>query len=81
MNSIPICRAALLILSLTALLTSGCATIVKGRSQGVTVKTDPPGANCELSRKDKSVGVVNPTPGTVQLGKGATALDVVASRS
>ena len=76
MNSILICRATLLILIVTAILTSGCATIVKGSSQGVTVKTDPPGANCDLTRKGKSIGVVNPTPGTVQLGKGASALDV-----
>jgi hypothetical protein len=80
MNGFLICRTAVLILALTALLTSGCATIVKGGSQGVTVKTDPPGANCDLSRKGQSVGVVNPTPGTVQLGKSATALDVICRK-
>ena len=76
MNRILIFRVTMLILIVTAILTGGCATIVKGGSQGVTVKTDPPGANCDLTRKGKSVGVVNPTPGTVQLGKGASALDV-----
>lgn len=76
MNSILIWRTTFLILFVTALLTSGCATIVTGRSQGLTVKTDPPGANCDLTRKGKSVGVVNPTPGTAQLGKSASALDV-----
>lgn len=76
MNSILIGRTSFLILIVTVLLTSGCATIVTGHLQSVTVKTDPPGANCDLTRKGKSVGVVNPTPGTVQLGKGASALDV-----
>ena len=76
MNSILICRAILLILIATALFTSGCATIVTGRSQGLTVKTDPPGANCDLTRKGKSVGVVSPTPGTAQLGNSASTLDV-----
>ena len=80
MNSILMCRATFFILIVTALLTSGCATIVKGSSQGVTVKTDPPGASCELSKQGKSVGVVNPTPGTVQLGKGASALDVICKK-
>ena len=80
MNRLLIWRATFFILIVTALLTSGCATIVKGSSQGVTVKTDPPGASCELSKQGKSVGVVNPTPGTVQLGKGASALDVICKK-
>ena len=81
MNRILIWRTAFIILSVAALLTSGCATIVKGGSQGVTVKTDPAGANCELTKKGKSVGVVNPTPGSVQVGKGASALDVVCKKT
>src|SRR6185436_19391524 len=80
MNSIPGCRAILAILAAAVILTSGCATIVKGRSQSVTVRTDPPGATCELSKQGQSLGVVNPTPGTVQLGKGAAALDVSCKR-
>ena len=80
MSRILIWRTTFFILIVTALLTSGCATIVKGSSQGVTVKTDPPGASCELSKQGKSVGVVNPTPGTVQLGKGASALDVICKK-
>lgn len=81
MNSILIWRVTFLILFVPALITSGCATIVTGRSQGLTVKTDPPGANCDLTRKGKSVGVVNPTPGTAQLGKSASALDVSCKKS
>ena len=80
MTGILMCRTTLLILFVTALLTSGCATIVKGSSQGVTVKTDPPGATCDLSKQGTSVGIVNPTPGTVQLGKGASALDVICKK-
>ena len=63
------------------LATSGCATIVKGGSQGITVRTDPDGASCDLAKKGKSVGVVNPTPGMVQLGKGASDLDVTCRKS
>jgi len=81
MNRILIWHATFIILSVAVFLTSGCATIVKGGSQNVTVKTDPPGANCELSKQGKSVGVVNPTPGTVGLGKGAASLDVICKKS
>ena len=65
MNRIPILHATFFILSVATLLTSGCATLVKGSSQGVTVKTEPPGAICELSKKGKTIGIVNPTPGTI----------------
>jgi hypothetical protein len=81
MNNIRIRHAPLVIALLIVLLTSGCATIVKGSSQGVTVKTDPPGAICDLTKNGKSMGVVNPTPGTVQLGKGGKALDVTCRKS
>ena len=63
-----------------ASLTSGCATIVKGSSQGVSVKTDPPGAACELARKGTTVGIVNPTSGTAQVSKSAAALDVTCKK-
>ena len=81
MNRIPVLQATFFILSIATFLTSGCATLLKGSSQGVTVKTEPPGAICELSKKGKSIGIVNPTPGTIQLGKGATALDVGCKKS
>jgi len=61
-------------------IASGCATIVKGNSQSLSVKTDPPGAACELARKGKTVAVVNPTPGSTQVSKGAAALDVTCKK-
>ncbi len=54
----------------TILLASGCATIIKGTSQTVTVDTNPAGATCTLTRDAKTVAVVNPTPGSVPVGKG-----------
>ena len=47
----------------------GCATIVEGTDQTVTIITDPPGAVCELKRDGDVVGVVNPTPGSVPIDK------------
>lgn len=81
MNKVLVAIVSSSVLIAAILATSGCATIVKGSSQGVTVKTDPEGASCDLAKKGKSVGVVNPTPGTVQLGKGASDVDVTCRKS
>jgi len=35
--------------------TTGCATLVKGTTQGVNVMTDPPGAACDLVRDGKAM--------------------------
>lgn len=48
---------------------SGCATITKGTDQNVTVQSIPSGAECELRRDGKVIGIVNPTPGTVNVHK------------
>jgi hypothetical protein len=52
-----------------ALILPGCATITKGTTQPLTVSTDPPGAKCVLNRGGMQIGVVDPTPGTVEIGK------------
>ena len=74
------CSLLLAALSATAALT-GCATLVKGSSQSVIVKTDPPGAICTLSRQGKEIAVVNPTPGTVTVEKSKNAVAVSCTRS
>ena len=48
---------------------SGCATVVSGISQGVAVKTDPPGATCTLESEGESVGVVMSTPGAARVSR------------
>ncbi|HVY05190.1 MAG TPA: hypothetical protein VHB46_04365 [Burkholderiales bacterium] len=79
MNSTQKTCATLAIAAITS-LASGCATVVKGSSQGITIKTEPAGAACEINKAGKTVGVVNPTPGTVKVGKGGTALDVLCRK-
>lgn len=60
-----VCIAALLcIASLSA-----CSTIIEGRSQQITVNTNPPGASCNVLRQDVSIGTINPTPGTLYIEK------------
>jgi len=80
MAHFPFGRLTCVMLVATAILTSSCATVVKGGSQAITVKTDPPGAACELIRKGTTLGLVNPTPGTAQIGKGAGALDITCKK-
>lgn len=61
-------------------LTSGCATITKGTNQTVTDDTDPTGAVCTLTREAKTLAVVNPTPGSVSIGKSSTPIAVVCKK-
>jgi hypothetical protein len=72
----PLNGLALPIAAAVLAVCSGCATITKGSSQPVTVQTDPAGATCTLTRDGGTVAVVNPTPGTVTVGKSHTDLAV-----
>jgi hypothetical protein len=57
-----------------------CATIVEGSNQSVTVSTDPTAATCELKRDGETIGVVNPTPGSVKIGKSRKDVQVTCSK-
>jgi hypothetical protein len=59
---------------------AGCATIVKGTDQTVTIDTTPPGATCELKRDGQSIGVVNPTPGSINLDKSKDNISVLCHK-
>ena len=59
---------------------TGCATLVKGASQSVTVNTDPQGATCALTREGKQIAAVNSTPGTVSVDKSRKAVAVSCSK-
>jgi hypothetical protein len=55
---------------------SGCATIVSGSAQKVTVDTDPPGAACVFRRGGSVIGMVSPTPGTLSVDKSRDDIEV-----
>lgn len=59
---------------------SGCASIVEGTDQSVTVQTTPSGASCELKRDGAVIGVVNPTPGTVTVDKSKDDIAVICKK-
>lgn len=49
----------------------GCGTIVQGVHQDISVSSTPPGAHCDLVKKDSgtNVGSIDKTPGTVHVRK------------
>ena len=57
-------------------LINGCATVTTGSDQTITIDTDPPGATCRMTREDEVIGVVNPTPGSVSVGKDKDEVEV-----
>jgi uncharacterized membrane protein len=63
-----------------AFLSSGCASIVEGTDQSVTVQTSPSGASCELKRDGAVIGIVNPTPGTVTVDKSKDDIAVICKK-
>lgn len=67
------------LLMITLYLT-GCATILSGRNQTVTLRTNPPGARCELVREGRVIGTVENTPGAVHLEKTKHDIDVVCKK-
>ncbi|MFN0316838.1 MAG: hypothetical protein ACKVQA_17610 [Burkholderiales bacterium] len=64
----------------TAFVLASCATIIKGGKQEIHVATDPSGAQCELKRNGQVLGVVNPTPGSVSVSKGADSIEVACTK-
>ena len=54
---------------------SGCASIVDGTSERISVNTNPSGATCTFVRNNESIGWVRPTPNTIMVEK--TKYDIV----
>jgi hypothetical protein len=63
-----------------ALALAGCASIIEGTSQEITINTNPTGAACTLMREGQPIGSVNPTPGTVLIKKTKYDLNIVCDR-
>lgn len=66
--------------ALALLTVAACASVADGVSQNITVTTDPEGAKCDLVREGKSIGIVNPTPGTINVDKDADDITITCER-
>ena len=59
---------------------TGCASILSGTSQTITLNSNPPGARCELVREGRIIGTVENTPGAVTVRKTKHDIDVVCKK-
>ncbi|MDP1750715.1 MAG: hypothetical protein Q8L22_14760 [Reyranella sp.] len=63
-----------------ALAGSACATVVGGTTQEVFIESEPTGAACKVDRLGANVGVVNPTPGRVNVSRSKETMIVSCNR-
>jgi hypothetical protein len=54
---------------LLPIFATGCASIIEGTSQEISINTNPAGADCALKRQDQVIARVNPTPGATTIKK------------
>jgi len=62
------------------LTTAACATVVGGTTQEVFIESEPAGASCKVDRLGANVGVVNPTPGRVNVSRSKETMIVGCTR-
>jgi hypothetical protein len=48
---------------------SGCGTITQGTSQDIAIISNPPGAQCNVTREGQTVATLLKTPGSVKVDK------------
>jgi uncharacterized protein YceK len=58
----------------------GCATIMEGSSQSVSVSTTPAGALCNVDRAGTHIGTVAATPGSIHLDKSKNDLMISCTK-
>jgi len=58
----------------------GCATVTSGGFQTVDIRTEPAGADCMFSRDGVPLARVNPTPGSILVGKSAGSIAVLCRK-
>jgi len=57
-----------------------CSTVVEGKHQELTIKSEPAGADCAVNRKGVTIAHINPTPGTVTIEKTKYDITVVCKK-
>ncbi|GAN66971.1 hypothetical protein [Acetobacter orientalis] len=55
---------------------SGCASIVSGGHQTISITTNPPGAKCAVYRDGIQIGSINSTPGSVTVSRKESDLTI-----
>ena len=57
------------VIAAACLALAGCASIITGTSQKISIATQPTGAKCVLSRQDQPIATIEPTPGAATVQK------------
>jgi len=70
-----------ILIILLALTLPACATVTTGTSQPISVISEPPGASCTLQREGGVIGIVNPTPGTLQVSKSGRDISIRCTKA
>ncbi len=60
---------------------SGCATVMEGTGQSVSINSDPSGALCKVSREGGTLGDVSSTPGSIHIDKSKNDLSVTCQKA
>ncbi len=69
------------VLGLIAVLSlPGCATVMEGTGQSVSIASDPSGATCEVTRGGTQLGDVAFTPGSIHIDKSKNDLGVTCKK-
>ena len=68
------------LLGLAVLSTAGCATVIDGTSQKITVSTTPDHAQCSLTRANETIGEIENTPGIVEVDRTKNSIVVACSK-
>lgn len=68
------------IISLSIFCLSGCASIVSGTTQSISVNTNPPGASCQVNQGIRPVGSVSMTPGGFTVKKTRDDLQLICKK-
>lgn len=74
-------RSTILLGVLVGVTLSGCATVMSGTSQGLTIETDPAGATCSVARSGEQIAATSATPSQVMISKGWSALDIECKKN
>ena len=59
---------------------SGCASIVKGTTQKITIKTNPPGATCRVEQNNNTIATISPTPDIINVPKSKHDLTLTCNK-
>lgn len=68
------------LLLIWTLTVTGCAAIITGKNQTMTIESSPSEARCELSRQGRVIGSVEKTPGALMVERTKYDIDVMCHK-